>query len=667
VNWRRRLAGGVVLAAAGVVLLGAEATPDLFRASRPVTAPAGWARLVLPDDVLEACRPGLPDVRIFDASNREVPFALEERLRGTPARYAFRDVEKTPERETVAIIDRGRRPPLARSATLTIDGVDWLKPVTIESSDDRASWSVFAKASVFATRSSRSTTIRFPGNDRRWWRFRFDDRNGDPVVPREARVSSVSDAAESAEALRELVLPLSPPTDGSAAGPTATLPSVNSGVTSLRIEGDAPAYSRLVRVWERVFFRGEVLRRPIGEGLIVRAPDGSGRDEIAVCEPTGRSLELEVERMDGPPFSIKRVVAIARPRAILFAAPPGEPAALRLAYGSALVDAPSYDVERALSVSRPKQISSATLGPVAASPAGAERAAAAVVPSAERGAPLDPARWKWKQPIALPPSGTVAYLDLGGVPDRAEGTPRILDAANRQVPYVLERAAHRERRAVEVRVSQRETKTVIEIAGLTEPSDVDAIELFATAPSYFSRHVVVLEQEVDARGAAGIRTLGAAGWEKRAENDAIPLTIPITRPDSAAIRIEIENGDNAALTLGPVAIWTSVPRIDFVYLPDDRLTLVSGAADVPAPRYDLELVASRVLSAPALPAKFASRPAPVVPRAETKTPRWLWIPVAAAAVLVALVLAKTLRAPGGPSSGASSGGASSPPPSSPAP
>jgi hypothetical protein len=669
-----RIAAAVFFAAfasAAAVLLAAQATPDLFRVSRPLASSGGWARLVLPDDVLDACRPGLPDLRIFDASDREVPFALEERLRGTPARYAFRDVEKTPERETVAIIDRGRRPPLARSATLTIDGVDWLKPVTVESSDDRASWSVFAKASVFATRSSRSTTIRFPGNDRRWWRFRFDDRNGDPITPREARVSSVSsvDAAENTQDLRELVLPLSP-ADGSAAGPTATLPSVNSGVTALRIESDAPAYSRLVRVWERVFFRGEVLRRPIGEGLVVRAPDGSGHDEIAVCEPTGRSLELEVERMDGPPFSITRVVAIARPRAILFAAPSGEPAALRLAYGSSLVDAPSYDVERALSVSRPKQISAATLGSVAGSPAAAERAAGAGVPgvpdvhSAERGAPIDPARWKWKQPIALPPSGTVAYLDLAGVPDRAVGTPRILDAANRQVPYVLERAAHRERRAVQVRVSQRETKTVIEIAGLTEPLDVDAIELSATAPSYFSRHAVVLEQEVDARGAAGTRTLGAAGWEKRAEDEAAPLTISIARPASAAIRVEIENGDNAALAIGPVAIWTSVPRIDFVYLPDDRLTLVSGAADVPPPRYDLELVASRVLSAPALPAKLASRPAPVTPRAETKTPRWLWIPVAAAAVLVALVLARTLRAPGG---GASSGGASSPPPSSPAP
>jgi hypothetical protein len=655
----RSLAVLALTAAAAAVLLAAETTPDLFRANRPIAAPPGWVRLALPDDVLGACRPGLPDLRVFDASNHEVPYAWDdaERLRGAPVRYLFRDLERSPGRETSAIVDRGRRPPLARSAALTIDGADWLKPVTLESSEDRATWSVFAKASVFATRAARSTTIRFTGNDRRWWRFRFDDRNGDPVTPREVRVFS----DEPGEPPREIAVPLSTETAGSR--PVATLPGANSGVTALRVEGASPAYSRRVVVWERVFFRGEVLRRPIGEGLIVRAPDGTGHDEIAICEPTGRLLELDVERMDGPPLQIARVTALARPRSILFSAP-GDGGALRLAYGSSLVDPPKYDVERALSVSRPRTISSATLGPVAASPAAAEQAANDVIAAApaDRGAPIDPARWKWKQLIALPDAGTVAYLDLAGVPARAEGAPRILDEKNRQVPYVLERAAHRERQTMTARVSQRETRTVVEIPELVEPGDVDAVEIAATAPAFFSRHVVVLEQIVDARGDAGTRTLGMAGWEKRAEDEAVPLTIPIGRPESKAIRIEIENGDNAALTIGPVAVWTSVPRIDFVYRPGDRLTLVSGAADVPPPRYDLELVASRVLTAPALPAKLTSRPAPVAPPGQTKAPSWLWIPVAAAAVLVGLVLARTLRSTTPPGT---TGGASSPPPSPP--
>ncbi|HEY6099500.1 MAG TPA: hypothetical protein VIW03_08725, partial [Anaeromyxobacter sp.] len=65
--------------ALSLLALGATASPDLFRFSRPVTAAPGWARLVLPDDVLDACRPGLPDLRLYDASGREVSWALEER------------------------------------------------------------------------------------------------------------------------------------------------------------------------------------------------------------------------------------------------------------------------------------------------------------------------------------------------------------------------------------------------------------------------------------------------------------------------------------------------------------------------------------------------------------------------------------------------------------
>lgn len=653
-----RLAVSASLLAAAFLgaLVAADATPDLFRVSRPLSARPGWNRLTLPDDVLDACRPGLPDLRIFDANKGEVPFAFEERISGAPVRHAFRDVERSPGRETTALVDRGRRPPLARSATLTIDGSEWLKPVTLESSDDRTTWSVFAKGSVFSTRAAYSTTIRFAGNDRRWWRFRFDDRNGDPVTPREIWVAA-SESVE--EPPREITLPVSPPA-AEGGYPTVTLPAANAGVTALRVDGggDGAAYSRRVRVWERIFFRGEVLRRPIGEGIVSRAPDGSGQNEIAICEPTARTLELEVERMDGPPLAIGRVVALARPRTILFAAP--REAALHLAYGSALVDAPRYDVERALAVSRPRDASAAVLGAIAAAPAGAERAANAPIPTPDRGPALDPARWKWKQPIALPSSGTVAYLDLSGIPGRAEGAPRILDSAHRQVPYILERAAHRERRAVTARVSQRETRTVIEIPELTEPADVDAVQISATAPAYFSRQATVLEQEFDARGAAGTRALGSGSWEKRAENEPAPLTIAIARPASSAIRIEIENGDNAPLTIGPVAVWTSVPRIDFVYAPGEELTLVSGSTDVPAPRYDLELVASRVLSAPALPAKLASKPAPATPPEAPKTPKWLWVPVVAAAALVALVLARTLRAK-------SSGEPSSPPPASPAP
>lgn len=622
--------GALALGAATLTAFALAAVPaDLFRYSRPISAAPGWVRLPIPDDVLDACRPGLPDLRIVNDANAEIAWALEDRIGAVATPLELKDVERAAGRETTALADRGPHPAAASAVTLSIDAEEYLKPVVIESSDDRASWRTFATGSVFATRFARSTTLRFAPNDRRWWRFRFDDRNGDPISPRQATVRT-----KSAElSLREVPLALSAaPSPDEAA--TVTLPAANLGIVALRIEAGGAAFSRRVRVAERLFFRGEVLRRQIGEGLLVRSADGSGNDVIPIGDSSARSLEIEVERLDGPALALTRVVALARPRSILFSAPQG--ASLRLLYGSALAEPPKYDLERALSKGRPADaaLSTATLG-------ARQGAVEPGFPLPARGALTDPAAWKRRQAIVLPDSGNVAYLDLSGPAGEGPGTPRILDGAGRQVPYVLERAAHRERSPAMMRDASRGPKTIVELVQLREPSSIDTVELTASAPAYFSREVVVQEAVTDARGEAGTRILGSASWEKRSEEPASPLVIGILRPSGGQIRVTVENGDNAPLAIASAAVWISVPRIDFVFAPGEKLALLSGNAEASAPAYDLDLVAARVLSSPALPARVAS-PEPL-PKATTAAPGWLWIAVAAAAVLVGLVLARTLR------------------------
>jgi hypothetical protein len=630
------IAAASFAAVASVLAAAGQPASDLFRFSRPLTASPGWARLVLPDDVLDACRPGMPDLRIRKGAE-EVPYVFEDRIGAAPARLAFRDVERSGGRETTALLDRGVRPPLARAVTVEIDEERYLKPVTVESSDDRAAWKTFAKGSIFSTRAARSTKIRFAPNDRRWWRFRFDDRNGDAITPRAAWVRS-SDGGP-APPLREIALAVAPARPAGAVR-TLTLPAANLGIVALRIEGNAPAYSRNVRVSERVLFRDELVRRPVGEGTIVRAPGGSGNDEIAIGDASARTLEVEVEEADGPLFEITRIVALARPPAILFPAPRGE--SFRLLYGSALAESPRYDLGRALAHSRPGRTSEAALG----APEASAGPAPAAFPPPERGAPIDPAAWKWRQAIELPAAGNVAYLDLTG--HAAEGgAPRIVDNDRRQLPYVMERAAHRERRTVSFQSTLRETKTVVELGGIADPVGIDAVEISANAPAYFSRQVTVVEQETDARGLAETRVLGSGSWEKGADAPALPLTIPIARPTGRRFRVEIENGDNAPLSIAGAAVWTSSPRIDFVFAPGDRLTLLSGNPDSPAPKYDLELVAARVLSSPAQAARLR---APAKSAAAADRPaassRFLWVAIVAAVLLVAVVLARTLRTPG---------------------
>ncbi len=117
---------------------------------------------------------------------------------------------------------------------------------------------------------------------------------------------------------------------------------------------------------------------------------------------------------------------------------------------------------------------------------------------------------------------------------------------------------------------------------------------------------------------------------------------PVSAPEQDAIEVEIDNGDNAPLVVTSAAVIWEVRRLDFVFEPNDRLALVRGNAGLGSPRYDLALVAGRVLSSPAGAAtlgKVAERSA-----APPKVPGWFWGFVVAAAALVVVALARTLRA-----------------------
>jgi hypothetical protein len=618
----RRLALPLLTAAA----MTAAAAPS-FRFSRPVEAPAGWSQLELPDDVLDACRPGLPDLRLRGASGEDVPYAFAEEAGGASTRWELTNVESTAKRETVALLDRGRNPPLAQSVTFEVTAEEFLKPVVLEASDDGSIFREVAAGSLFAASGVRSTTLRFAGNDRPYWRFRFDDRNGDAIRPVAVRVEAASVSA----AAREIPLRVSlPESDGSTAL-TARLPAANLAVTALRLDVEEPAYERRVRVFERIFFRDEVSRRLVGDGTIRRSPDSAARTQVAIGDLAGRSLEIEMENGDSPPLHVLGLTALAAPRRLLFFSANTGP--LHLLYGSPSGPAPRYDLGSALRQGRPKALGAATLGPASQI---AQPPALAAPP---RGAPLETTAWRRRQAIQTPSSGSVAYLDIREPGQLA--SLRILDGENRPVPYVIEQSTrHLTRSVFPPRVTQEGSRTIVVVGDLDASSPADGLALFASAPDYFSREVTVVEEERDARGATGDRVLGSAHWERRPGEPASPLTISLAPPRAKSLRAEIENGDNAPLKIDRVDVKTPFVRIDFVYTPGETLSLLSDNPQASFPRYDFAMIADRVLASPASPGRLG----PVQrPREKTPVPRWFWGATALAAVLVLLALSRTLR------------------------
>ena len=615
-----------MLAAVLLAILPAVSDPS-FRFSREVKTSAGWCRIELPDDVLDACRPDLPDIRLRSANGQDVPYAWE-RSEGLATRWELTDIESVPRLETLARVDRGRHAPFSRSATLEIADPEFLKPVVLESSEDGVNFREVVRSSVFAKGEVRATTLRFAPNDRRFWRFRFDDRNGDPIRPLAVQVEPAGQVLP----MREISLPFATTSQNQVTTVVASLPAANLAIGAMAFSIAEPAFERRVRISERIFFRDEVSGRLVATSVLRRSSHGDETVEIDLCDLSGKSVEIDMEDGDSPPLHISRLVALARPRSILFFSP--DDATFALLYGSPRASVPRYDLGAALRGGPPKRLSPATLGPAR------EIGPPIVLSPPPRGAPVDASAWRVRQPITVPTSGTVAYLDLTGSAARDVAGLRILDSKNRPVPHIVEQRARTTTRAVATRVSRKATATVVEISNLDPTRPPDAVMLSASDPEYFSRDVVVVETAHDGRGAGENRVLAAARWDRKPGERPRPFTIPIAPPLERSLRVEIENGENAPITITGASIVIPFVRIDFVFEPGEDLTLASDNPQAPPARYDLALVANRVLEAPASPARLGT-----AARAEGKKtlPGWFWAAVAAAALLVMAALARTLR------------------------
>src|SRR4051812_20902948 len=133
------------------------------------------------------------------------------------------------------------------------------------------------------------TRLHFAPSDRRYWRFRFDDRNGGAIT-----VSQIAVGVASAQGAPPRVIALDPKAEPDAAPGTTTysavLPTQNLPLRALRVRGSDAAFVRKVRVFERVWFRDEVSRRLLGEADIARKPGGPDESSVHLSEPTGRQL-----------------------------------------------------------------------------------------------------------------------------------------------------------------------------------------------------------------------------------------------------------------------------------------------------------------------------------------------------------------------------------------
>jgi hypothetical protein len=173
--------------------------------------------------------------------------------------------------------------------------------------------------------------------------------------------------------------------------------------------------------------------------------------------------------------------------------------------------------------------------------------------------------------------------------------------------------------------------------------------LTSTTP-LFEREIRISEKVRAADGSMYPNLLASGRWSRTPE-PSVPETRVFElggRLQTDTLWIETDNGDNPAIALGPVQAVYPVVRLIFKVAEPDGFALIYGHPAANAPRYDLSLVAVKLLTASRSPAKLAAGE----PHAASRNPfaglnggYVFWGALALVVIVLLMVVAKLLPKP----------------------
>ena len=219
---------------------------------------------------------------------------------------------------------------------------------------------------------------------------------------------------------------------------------------------------------------------------------------------------------------------------------------------------------------------------------------------------------------------------------------RIVDSKNRQVPYVVE---HRdEPLTVRLTVPAREEKSSgvsryhVPLPYNTLPAGTRLV--LKTTASVFERTVHIVRSGDERRGREEAE-LASAEW-RNSTPEAVPPALTFDAPlyGSQEIDIVVDEGDNAPLPLASIELLMPAFALRFHH-PGGALWIVYGNATAQAPRYDLALLAPRLLTEPAHTISIAA-PATGFAGREHVEAKYFWIIIAVAAIVLLVLLARVI-------------------------
>jgi hypothetical protein len=613
----------------------AQSATGRFRHERPiVTTGAGHYRLAIDVPLLVGSAPfevrlrpfaaagegptlaegGLADLRLFDATNREVPYLLVRPAATDPVWVRGALLPMAATKKTSGFeADLG--------ASMTVDCIrvsglptPFLKRLVLEGSGDRQHWTlVAAEGTLFDLPDEQLHQLDLPlaAGEYRYLRVTWDDTNSGRVpLPATVEARRVAANAPARPASALLVVERRPSEPGRSRY-VVRLPGPHLPVAALVLEVGAGHVLREAEVTEPRLSGVEAAPAILGRATLRRVVMGSltASDlRIAIRPPAEAQLDLTIDDGDNAPLVLDRVVAEFAELPWIYLESDGSPLVAR--YGSATREFPRYDLEAVRDSLRIETAREAHWGDARAMDAPGDSTPG---PLPLEGAPIDVSLFRHVREVPPGDAGLVALpLDAAVLaessgPGSGFADVRIVNADGRQVPYLVER--RNEPLALDLTLERTTASTAGQVPGsryrLRLPfASLPAARLILTTEArVFDRRVTVgVERPPDRlHREPWLEVVATARWvHADRERPAQPLMLQAGVTDAQDMLVVVDEGDNQSLPLGPARLLLPSYRLRFYRSAGAPVRLAYGRDDLAPPRYDLALLAPQVLGVTAI-------------------------------------------------------------------
>lgn len=644
---------------AGTPLLAAlSPTEWQHRQSLPVTAP-GLVRVELPPATFDAAAAQQEDLRVVDANGREIASLLDDPPVPQASTLRPASFQVTLEgHTTVLTLGTGTQDALA-SVSLETPHPFFLRAARVEISDDADHWTTLDEGlPIFRQWGAEKLELPLGQHSAAFVRVVISDNRAVALPFTGARLRL---AAGPAPALIPVGAKITRRDEF--AGETVLTLSLDGRhlpLAALELETEEPLFTRRVTVTVREVRDAVPGERTVGAGSVYRvALDGApARAQLELplnFAPQTRELLVHIHNGDSPPLALTGVRLKRWPVRLLFLAPAA--GHYTLLSGNPQARAPQYDLAGFAGEMRGASATAVVPGGLETTSNYQPRESLSAAPLPDiplTGARLDTTDWTARRALSIDRPGVQELeLDLEALarsrPDYAD--LRVVREGN-QIPYVLEQPALARSLSLQPAASPDPKRPSVSLWQLHLPQSGPPLRrlVLASSTPLFQREFRIYEKLTTPEGHAYESTLASGHWSRTPEPG-----VPETRIFDLSVRvqtdtlwIETDNGDNPAITLGTVQAVYPVVRLIFKVADTTGFELIYGNKSANAPRYDLSLVAVRLLTSSRNVAKLAPGD-PNSPSAHVfsglKGGTIFWAALALVVVVLLVVVAKLLPKP----------------------